>query len=79
MNLVANIYSAYKQNQQDILNIKSLGYCLESMLISCTYNRILCTVDDFEWFYSYQYGNCYTFNSRIFKNLSFIKTISGQG
>src|SRR5690606_35639629 len=43
--------------------IKSLGMSLEDMLISCTYANTACTVNDFEWYYEFFYGNCYRFNS----------------
>lgn len=42
--------------------IRSLGFDLDLMLISCSYNGIKCTASNFSMFHSYQYGNCFTFN-----------------
>lgn len=42
---------------------KALGLQLDDMLISCSFNLNSCTVDDFEWYFSEFYGNCYRFNS----------------
>ena len=33
------------------------------MLISCYYNGAQCTEADFTYYYTYEYGNCYIFNS----------------
>ena len=50
----------------DTLNASSYyyyGYALDSdMLISCTFNGIECTADDFIRYWDNNYGNCYTFN-----------------
>lgn len=43
--------------------IKSLGFDLSSILISCYYNGIQCTESDFTYYYTYEYGNCYVFNA----------------
>ena len=40
-----------------------MGYTLDDMLISCYFNGIQCNTSNFNWFYSYSYGNCYTFNN----------------
>jgi hypothetical protein len=45
------------------LDKKSLGQDLKDSLLSCTFNLIECTSDDFSWFYDENYGNCYSFNS----------------
>ena len=42
---------------------KSLGLSIDDMLINCQYSSNPCTKDDFVWFYSSIYGNCYKFNS----------------
>jgi hypothetical protein len=48
----ANYFLKY-QNQ----SIKfKLGYSLEEMLISCSYNMAPCNSSDFEWFYDVFYG-----------------------
>lgn len=41
---------------------KSLGFTIDSLLISCYFNGAKCNSSDFTIFYSFDYGNCYTFN-----------------
>jgi hypothetical protein len=38
---------------------KQLGYSIDSMVISCTYNNMDCNLSDFYWFYDIDYGNCF--------------------
>jgi hypothetical protein len=52
----------YNESISDEQRVK-LGFTLEEMMISCRYNNILCSSADFEFFYTYQFGNCYRFNS----------------
>ena len=40
-------------------------FSLSSMLISCTYNGIKCSPDNFTTFSVRQYGLCYTFNAKL--------------
>jgi hypothetical protein len=42
---------------------KSLGLTIKEMLISCTFNSIECSANDFIWFYDTYYGNCFIFNA----------------
>lgn len=53
--------------------LKSLGYTIDEMLLSCSFNQIKCDLNEFEWFYDYNLGNCYTYNNQksLFNNLSF--------
>jgi hypothetical protein len=53
-----------------------LGYSLDEMLISCTFNMVSCNSDDFELFYDIIYGDCYTFNGR---NSKTVKAASRPG
>jgi hypothetical protein len=39
-----------------------LSFTLGSMLISCYFNGVECNETDFSWLWSFEYGNCYTFN-----------------
>lgn len=41
---------------------KNLSFSLDSMLISCYFNGDRCYSSNFSHFYSFEYGNCYTFN-----------------
>ena len=48
---------------------KALGWDLVQVLNSCTFNGVKCDVqNDFEWYFSVDYGNCYRFNSRPLEN-----------
>ena len=42
---------------------KSLGLTIEEMLISCTFNSMECSANDFSWFYDTYFGNCFKFNA----------------
>lgn len=42
---------------------KFLGHQKETMIIDCTFDGKICTPSQFNWFWNYKYGNCYTFNS----------------
>ena len=42
---------------------KSFGLSIEEMLLSCYFNGEPCSAEDFEWFYTFDYGNCFAFNS----------------
>lgn len=44
-------------------NKKLLGVPLGQFMLYCKYNGKLCNESDFSWIYSYEYGNCYQFNS----------------
>jgi hypothetical protein len=44
-------------------NRKKLGYELDEVLIKCIYNQKKCTSSHFDWFYIYEHGNCFRFNS----------------
>ena len=41
---------------------KQKGFLIDSLLVSCYYNQIKCSGDDFYYRYVNDYGNCYTFN-----------------
>ena len=41
---------------------KAMGYPLSDMLISCSFNSVKCTVNDFKWWFSATTGACYMFN-----------------
>ena len=44
-------------------NRKNLSLSLQDILIDCQFNSQDCTADDFDWFFDFMYGNCYTFNN----------------
>ena len=42
---------------------KSLGWDLSQVLIKCKFNGIDCVINnDFKWYFSFQYGNCFQYN-----------------
>ena len=49
-------FSRYNLSQEDI------GFTMKTMLISCFFNGRKCNASDFKWSFSFEYGNCYTFN-----------------
>lgn len=46
-------------------SLETLGFDFSFMVLSCSFNGIDCQRSDFFWTWSYQYGNCYTFNKKI--------------
>jgi hypothetical protein len=62
-----NFNSTYREN---------LGFYLDDMLVSCSFGVYNCSSSDFVLLQTYDYGNCYTFNSAF---NSSIKTISAAG
>ena len=74
--LKSNAMSDLKSNSST--TFKDYGFKLESMLISCYFDGTKCTVSDFTYYYTYEYGNCYIFNLYINSSTS-LKTISGSG
>jgi hypothetical protein len=58
----SNIASDYQRYGRD--NITHLGFKIDEMLLTCSFNNIPCNISqDFVWVYSYDFVNCYTFNS----------------
>lgn len=54
---------------------KLASFPLNEVLISCMFKEETCTDSDFEWFWSYSYGNCFVINS-INRNFSHLKVHS---
>ena len=52
----------YFENEVLGLNNTNLGFNIEDMLLNCEFDGIECDYSDFQKFYSYEYGNCFTFN-----------------
>jgi len=52
-----------------------LGYDLKEILQFCSFNGELCTLNDFTWIFSFQYGNCFQFKG---KKTFFLKKLSGS-
>lgn len=42
--------------------LEDLGFAFQSMVLSCYFNGKECKRINFTWSYSYEHGNCYTFN-----------------
>ena len=56
-------FLVYKLNRNE--SVDEYFYSLQSMLINCSYNGILCAAENFTWFTTAMYGRCYTFNARM--------------
>lgn len=44
-------------------NRRKLGFDLKDIMYKCAYNEYPCSPNDFTWFYSFNNGNCFKFNS----------------
>ena len=42
--------------------LKKKGFSIETLLVSCQFNKDKCGPADFKWTHTYEYGNCFTFN-----------------
>jgi hypothetical protein len=67
--LKAHIIS--NKNNYNSTFLKTLGFSIDQMLISCYFNKKRCTSADFNWVYSYEYGNCYSFNFKLNSSTTF--------
>ena len=47
-----------------------LGLTLQQMLISCTFNSMECTAENFDWTYDSYFGNCFQFNASGHEKIS---------
>ena len=59
-------YISYGMNKMYYLSDaekQSMGISLQNILHTCYFNLVPCNASDFNWFYSYMYGNCFQFNS----------------
>jgi hypothetical protein len=54
--------SAFNPNLENEMRT-SFGFMLKDILHQCTYNLNTCTDEDFTWYFSYDHGNCFQFNS----------------
>ncbi|CAF4266703.1 unnamed protein product [Adineta steineri] len=66
LSLYIHDFLLYKINRNESIN--DFFYSLDSMMMSCVYNRMTCTTANFTWFLSPVYGLCYTFNA-LLKNV----------
>jgi hypothetical protein len=55
------------------------GYTIETLLLSCYYNGESCGASDFDWFYTFEYGNCFIFNGNRLNTSREIKKTSKTG
>ena len=58
--ILTSSISQYSQNQE---LRRLLGFELSDMLITCNFNWLNCSSNDFKYFFHPIYGNCFTFNS----------------
>lgn len=43
-------------------DIKSMGFSIDYMLLTCYFNNVPCNQSDFRWVYDFDYTNCWQFN-----------------
>lgn len=66
----------YASNMSTEENDKYFGFTIEDMLIGCRFVTEECNASNFEWYHSYEFGNCYKYNSGVRYPL---KTVSKPG
>lgn len=66
--LKANVKKRVLEVNLTSSELLTLGFDIDTMLVSCTYARKVCEAKDFSYSYSFEYGNCYTFNADFYKN-----------
>lgn len=57
------IYPYYRMASLSEKAKRKFGYSFDEMILRCSFATQPCDADDFEWFFDYLYGNCFTFNS----------------
>ncbi|CAF1056474.1 unnamed protein product [Brachionus calyciflorus] len=74
----ASILRAYATADRNLTDEdrKSLGFTMDTMLVSCFYNHEECNTTEFSWFYDSDYGNCYTFNDLFDGNHELQNTVN---
>lgn len=70
--------SALSKSNSDSSYVYNLGWSFDSMIISCYFNGNKCNSSSFDRFYSFEYGNCYTFNKKTTTSTS-LRTTSKTG
>ena len=60
------------------IGLKNLGVSLDNILLSCSFNKKDCDSSQFSSFWSYRYGNCYTFNSKSSQPVTLQTSQSGS-
>jgi hypothetical protein len=53
----------YKMNGLNETEKRKLSHPLEEILLSCSFNSLSCSINDFSWFFDPIIGNCWIFNS----------------
>ena len=66
----ANLLKAGITADKNLTDAKlaKLGFTMETMLVSGFFNGEKCDASNFTWSRSFEYGNCYTFNSNYNSN-----------
>ena len=60
--LKTGLNDRYYKGEISKTDLKGLGFSIDDLLVSCSYMGMECYGSDFKYSYSYDYGNCYTFN-----------------
>ena len=67
---------SFAQAATNMSAVKQLGWSLNILLKSCYFNGVQCSISDFFSWFSFDYGNCYTFNYRSSANATLRQTSS---
>ena len=61
--LTEKLTSLIKANfEHNNVNLYYYGFYIKQMLITCEFNGVKCSYDDFYAYHDYNYGNCFRFN-----------------
>jgi hypothetical protein len=69
-----NIQMEMSGNNQNKIKNYDIGYKINLMLLSCKFDDVECFASDFVSYYSYEYGNCFIFNTA--SNNSNLRTVT---
>ena len=69
-----NQYLRFKAFNLSLEDRKNLGLKIDELIYDCSFNGEQCDFDnDFRWIYSYQFGNCFQYNSGYSFNASQVR------
>lgn len=74
--LKASVTADKSLSESDLIK---LGFTMDTMIISCFFDKKTCNTSSFKWFHDNEYGNCYTFNSLISETLKTSKPGQAYG
>lgn len=61
-NLKTTLTDRYAKGNITLDSLKSLGFSIDTILVSCRFNMEPCYPNEFHHYFTYEYGNCYSFH-----------------